>query len=40
MSDAGGGEAIDTLKSLPDREYENLADIAEELGYGREERRY
>ncbi|WP_192764448.1 DUF2795 domain-containing protein [Actinomadura algeriensis] len=40
-SDAGGsGEAIDALKSLPDREYENLADIAEELGYGREERRY
>ncbi|OLT25499.1 hypothetical protein BJF79_44135 [Actinomadura sp. CNU-125] len=36
----GSEEAIDTLRTLSDREYENLADIAEELGYGREERRY
>ncbi|MEW2355683.1 DUF2795 domain-containing protein [Spirillospora sp. NPDC029432] len=39
-----GGEAPDSavsaLESLPDRAYENLADVAEELGYGREERRY
>ncbi|MQY09633.1 DUF2795 domain-containing protein [Actinomadura macrotermitis] len=32
--------AADALRSLPDREYENLADVAEELGYGREERRF
>ncbi|MEV5828165.1 DUF2795 domain-containing protein [Spirillospora sp. NPDC052242] len=41
VSDAGGGEdAVGALETLPDREYENLADVAEELGYGREERRY
>ncbi|TMR41584.1 DUF2795 domain-containing protein [Actinomadura geliboluensis] len=33
-------EAVDQLRTLPKREYENVADIAEELGYGREERRY
>lgn len=39
-----GGEAPDSavsaLESLPDRDYENLADVAEELGYGREDRSY
>ncbi|GGV32875.1 hypothetical protein GCM10010182_65640 [Actinomadura cremea] len=39
-SDSGDGEdAIGALETLPDREYENLADVAEEIGYGREERR-
>lgn len=33
-------DAVDQLRTLPRREYENLADVAEELGYGREERRY
>ncbi|TDC87781.1 DUF2795 domain-containing protein [Actinomadura sp. 7K507] len=33
-------EAVEALRSLPRREYENVADVAEELGYGREERRY
>ncbi|MEU8801789.1 DUF2795 domain-containing protein [Spirillospora sp. NPDC048819] len=33
-------EAVDALRTLPRREYENVADVAEELGYGREERRY
>lgn len=33
-------EAVDRLRSLPWRAYENVADVAEELGYGREERRY
>ena len=32
--------AVDQLRTLPKREYENVADVAEELGYGREERRY
>ncbi|GGQ41049.1 hypothetical protein BKA00_001275 [Actinomadura coerulea] len=32
--------ALDQLRTLPKREYENVADVAEELGYGREERRY
>ncbi|MFC5746785.1 DUF2795 domain-containing protein [Actinomadura rugatobispora] len=32
--------AISALESLPDRPYENLADVADELGYGREERRF
>lgn len=32
--------AIAALDTLPDREYENLADVAEELGYGRESRRF
>ena len=31
---------VDRLRTLPRREYENVADVAEELGYGREERRY
>ncbi|WP_019634385.1 DUF2795 domain-containing protein [Actinomadura atramentaria] len=31
-------EAAEFLRDLPDRPYENLADVAEELGYGREER--
>ncbi|WP_030173975.1 DUF2795 domain-containing protein [Spirillospora albida] len=40
-SDAGAPDAaMVELERLPDREYENIADIAEELGYGREERRY
>ncbi|MEO3828036.1 DUF2795 domain-containing protein [Actinomadura sp. B10D3] len=34
------GELIERLRGLPRREYENVADVAEELGYGREERRY
>ncbi|RFS81153.1 DUF2795 domain-containing protein [Actinomadura spongiicola] len=33
-------EAVERLRTLPKREYENVADVAEELGYGREERRY
>jgi hypothetical protein len=33
-------EAVERLRTLPRREYENVADVAEELGYGREERRY
>jgi hypothetical protein len=33
-------EAVEQLRTLPKREYENVADVAEELGYGREERRY
>ncbi|TYC07667.1 DUF2795 domain-containing protein [Actinomadura syzygii] len=33
-------DAVDDLRGLPKREYENVADVAEELGYGREERRY
>ncbi|QXJ20157.1 DUF2795 domain-containing protein [Actinomadura graeca] len=40
---ADGGasdDAIGALETLPDREYENVADVAEELGYGREERRF
>ena len=40
---ADGGapdEAVEALRALPRREYENVADVAEELGYGREERRY
>jgi hypothetical protein len=32
--------AVEELRTLPKREYENVADVAEELGYGREERRY
>ncbi|MFI0486978.1 DUF2795 domain-containing protein [Actinomadura sp. 9N215] len=32
--------AVEELRTLPRREYENVADVAEELGYGREERRY
>ncbi|MFF5264006.1 DUF2795 domain-containing protein [Actinomadura viridis] len=32
--------AIAALETLPDRPYENLADVAEELGYGREEHRF
>ncbi|MFD0686446.1 DUF2795 domain-containing protein [Actinomadura fibrosa] len=32
--------AVAALETLPDREYENLADVAEELGYGRETRRF
>ncbi|WP_433478902.1 DUF2795 domain-containing protein [Spirillospora sp. CA-142024] len=32
--------AVEQLRTLPRREYENVADVAEELGYGREERRY
>ncbi|MGK5554302.1 DUF2795 domain-containing protein [Actinomadura kijaniata] len=32
--------AVAALENLPDREYENLADVAEELGYGRESRRF
>ncbi|GAA4241340.1 hypothetical protein GCM10022254_69770 [Actinomadura meridiana] len=33
-------EAVEQLQNLPRRAYENVADVAEELGYGREERRY
>ncbi|NDU74697.1 DUF2795 domain-containing protein [Actinomadura sp. DSM 109109] len=33
-------QALDRLRELPKREYENVADVAEQLGYGREERRY
>lgn len=33
-------EAVERLRTLPKREYENVAAVAEELGYGREERRY
>ncbi|TDD96052.1 DUF2795 domain-containing protein [Actinomadura rubrisoli] len=33
-------EAVGALETLPDRDYENLADVAEELGYGRESRRF
>ncbi|MEV4254251.1 DUF2795 domain-containing protein [Spirillospora sp. NPDC049652] len=33
-------EALSAAESLPDRSYENLADVAEELGYGRESRRF
>ncbi|WUI04063.1 DUF2795 domain-containing protein [Spirillospora sp. NBC_00431] len=33
-------EVVETLRTLPKREYENVADVAEELGFGREERRY
>ncbi|MER7546041.1 DUF2795 domain-containing protein [Spirillospora sp. NPDC127506] len=33
-------EAVEQLRTLPKREYANVADVAEELGYGREERRY
>ncbi|MFB4312283.1 DUF2795 domain-containing protein [Actinomadura sp. GTD37] len=33
-------DAVEQLRTLPKREYENVADVAEELGYGREERRY
>ncbi|MFC6883197.1 DUF2795 domain-containing protein [Actinomadura yumaensis] len=32
--------AVAALETLPDREYENVADVAEELGYGREDRRF
>ncbi|MBW8486461.1 DUF2795 domain-containing protein [Actinomadura parmotrematis] len=32
--------ALSALESLPDREYANVADVAEELGYGREDRRF
>jgi hypothetical protein len=32
--------ALSALESLPDRPYENLADVADELGYGREEHRF
>ncbi|MGP4028948.1 DUF2795 domain-containing protein [Actinomadura sp. 3N407] len=40
-AEAGAPDAaVEQLRTLPKREYENLADIAEELGYGREERRY
>ncbi|MFS2294068.1 MAG: DUF2795 domain-containing protein [Actinomadura sp.] len=34
------GDMVEALRTLPRREYENLADVAEQLGYGREERRY
>ncbi|RFU38221.1 DUF2795 domain-containing protein [Actinomadura logoneensis] len=33
-------EAVAAAEALPDRSYENLADVAEELGYGRESRRF
>ena len=33
-------DAVAALESLPDRDYENIADVAEELGYGRENRRF
>lgn len=33
-------DAVELLRALPKREYENVADVAEQLGYGREERRY
>lgn len=33
-------ETVEALRTLPRREYENVADVAEQLGYGREERRY
>ncbi|TDB87034.1 DUF2795 domain-containing protein [Actinomadura sp. KC216] len=40
-AEAGGTDAaVEELRTLPKREYENVADVAEELGYGREERRY
>ncbi|WP_242911322.1 DUF2795 domain-containing protein [Actinomadura terrae] len=40
-ADGGAPDAtIEALRALPRREYENVADVAEELGYGREERRY
>ncbi|WP_131741804.1 DUF2795 domain-containing protein [Actinomadura roseirufa] len=40
-SDAGAPDtALSALESLPDREYGNVADVAEELGYGRESRRF
>ncbi|MFG2091847.1 MULTISPECIES: DUF2795 domain-containing protein [unclassified Spirillospora] len=32
--------AVEQLRTLPRREYENVADVAEELGYGREQRLY
>ena len=32
--------AISALESLPDRPYRNLADVADELGYGREDHRF
>lgn len=34
------GDTVEALRTLPKREYENVADVAEQLGYGREERRY
>lgn len=33
-------DVVDELRDLPRRGYENVADVAEELGYGREEGRY
>jgi hypothetical protein len=33
-------EAVAALEDLPDREYRNVADVAEALGYGREDRRF
>jgi hypothetical protein len=33
-------DAVAALEDLPDREYVNIADVAEELGYGRENRRF
>ncbi|MFI6520664.1 DUF2795 domain-containing protein [Spirillospora sp. NPDC050679] len=32
--------AVAALETLPDREYTNLADVAQELGYGKEEHRF
>ncbi|MFC4913635.1 DUF2795 domain-containing protein [Actinomadura gamaensis] len=32
--------AVAAVEALPDRAYENLADVAEALGYGRESRRF
>ncbi|WP_018658120.1 DUF2795 domain-containing protein [Actinomadura flavalba] len=40
ISPDASDEAITALETLPDREYASLGDVAEELGYGREERRY
>ncbi|MBO2463631.1 DUF2795 domain-containing protein [Actinomadura violacea] len=40
-SGAGADDAaVGALETLPDREYENVADVADELGYGRENRRF
>jgi hypothetical protein len=33
-------DAVAALQDLPDRQYENVADVAEALGYGRENRRF
>ncbi|GAA2632630.1 DUF2795 domain-containing protein [Actinomadura fulvescens] len=33
-------EDVDALRNLPDRQYENLADVTGELGIGQENRRF